>query len=214
MILGGGHVGLLLAQGLERQGVATKVIERDPERARAVASQLKKSLVLQDEGVSRDFLLAERVDRTDAFVAVTEDDRTNLLAAMNARRLGARLTVVGVSRSEFDPLSEALGVDVSISPRLIAAGAILRFVRRGQVAAVTLLESGAQIIELFVPETCRVAGRPLARVGFPEGAIVGAVLRGREVFVPTGGDVLKPGDDVVVFAVGGAVDEIEDLFAP
>lgn len=214
MILGGHRIGLILAQILERAGISVKVVERDEARARHVASQLKKGLVLRDEGVSRDFLLAEGVDTTDAFVAVTEDDRANLLAAMNARTLGARLTVAGISRSEFSPLSEALGVDVAVSPRLLAAGAILRFVRRGEIAAVTLLESGAQIIDLGVPASCRIANRSLSDVRFPKGAIVGAVLRDGAVLIPGGRDVLKPGDEAVVFTVGSAVDEVEALFAP
>ena len=214
MILGAGRIGLLLASALEEVGISVKVIEKDPARARQAASKLRKSLVLQDEGVSREFLLQERVDKTDAFVAVTGDDRTNLLAAMNARRLGSRMTISGISRGEFAPLAEALGVDVTVSPRLLAAGAILRFVRRGQVAAVFLLESGAQMIELGVPQGCRVAGRRLAQVDFPEGAIVGAVEREGEVLIPTGRDTLRVGDNVVVFTVGSAVDEVERLFAP
>ena len=214
MILGAGRIGLLLARALEETGISVKVIEKDPARARRAASKLKKALVLHDEGVSREFLLQERVDRTDAFVAVTGDDRTNLLAAMNARRLGARMTISGISRAEFAPLAEALGVDVTVSPRLLAAGAILRFVRRGDVAAVFLLESGAQMIELGVPKGCRVAGRQLARVDFPEGAIVGAVSRDGSVLIPTGRDTLNAGDKVVVFTVGSAVDEVEKLFAP
>jgi len=213
VILGAGRIGLLLALALEDIGISVKVIEKDPARARHAASKLKKALVLQDEGVSREFLLQERVDKTDAFVAVTGDDRTNLLAAMNARRLGSRMTISGISRGEFAPLAEALGVDVTVSPRLLAAGAILRFVRRGDVAAVFLLESGAQMIELGVPEGCRAAGRSLAQVDFPEGAIVGAVAREGEVLIPTGRDVLRTGDKVVVFTVESAVDEVERLFA-
>jgi trk system potassium uptake protein len=213
VILGAGRIGLLLALALEDIGISVKVIEKDPARARHAASKLRKALVLQDEGVSREFLLQERVDKTDAFVAVTGDDRTNLLAAMNARRLGSRMTISGISRGEFAPLAEALGVDVTVSPRLLAAGAILRFVRRGDVAAVFLLESGAQMIELGVPKGCRVAGKPLAQVDFPEGAIVGAVAREEEVLIPTGRDVLRAGDKVVVFTVESAVDEVERLFA-
>lgn len=214
MILGGGRVGLLLAHALEDIGISVKVIERDVERARHVASELRKALVLNDEGVSREFLLQERVDRTDAFVAVTGDDRTNLLAAMNARHLGAALTIAGISRAEFSPLSDALGVDITVSPRLLAAGAILRFVRKGEVTAVTLLESGAQMIDLHVPKGCRVAGKPLSALDFPEGAIVGAVSRNGEFIIPTGKDVLEPGDEAVVFTVESAVNEVEQLFAP
>ena len=213
-IFGGGRIGLRLAQALEQVGIAVKVIERDEARARYVASQLRKGLVLHEDGLSQDLLLQERVDQTDAFVAVTGDDRANLLAAMYARRLGARQTIAGVSRAEFAPLSEALGVDITISPRLLAAGAILRFVRRGEVVAVTLLESGAEMIELKVPEGCRIAGRPLSEVGFPEGALVGAVLRDGRIIIPSGREIMRPGDDAVVFTLQTAVGKVERLFAP
>ena len=213
-IYGGGRIGLRLALALEKVGISVRVIERDETRARYVASQLRRGFVLHDEGISRDFLLQERVDRADAFVAVTSDDRANLLAAMYARQLGARMTIAGVSRGEFAPLADALGVDLTISPRMLAAEAILRFVRKGEIVDVALLESGAEMIELRVPERCRVAGRPLSEVGFPEGAIVGALLRDGDVVIPTGEEVLKPGDDAVVFTVEDAIEEVERLFAP
>ena len=213
-IYGGGRIGLRLALALEGVGISVRVIERDEARARHVASRLRRGFVLHDEGISRDFLLQERVDKTDAFVAVTGDDRANLLAAMYARQLGARTTIAGVSRGEFAPLADALGVDLTISPRMLAAEAILRFVRKGEVINVALLESGAEMIELRVPETCRVAGRPLSKVGFPSGAIVGALLRGGDVIIPTGEEVLRPGDDAVVFTVEDAVEDVERLFAP
>ena len=212
-IYGGGRIGLRLGLALEEVGMSVRVIERDEARARYVASQLRKGFVLHDEGISRDFLLQERVDKTDAFVAVTGDDRANLLAAMYARQLGARMTIAGVSRGEFAPLADALGVDLTISPRVLAAEAILRFVRKGEVIDVALLESGAEMIELRVPEGSRVAGRPLSEVGFPERAIVGALLRDGDVVIPTGKEILRSGDDAVVFTVEDAVDDVERLFA-
>jgi trk system potassium uptake protein TrkA len=213
-IYGGGRIGLRLALALEEVGLSVRVVERDEVRARYVASHLRKGFVLHDEGISRDFLLQERVDRTDAFVAVTGDDRANLLAAMYARQLGARTTIAGISRGEFAPLADALGVDLTISPRMLAAEAILRFVRKGEVVDVALLESGAEMIELRVSENSRVAGRPLSEVGFPEGAIVGALLRGTDIVIPTGKEVLRPGDDAVVFTVEAAIEVVERLFAP
>src|ERR671916_3343630 len=212
-IYGGGRIGLRLGPAPEGGGIFLRGVERDEARARHVASRLRRGFVLHDEGISRDFLLQERVDKTDAFVAVTGDDRANLLAAMYARQLGARTTIAGVSRGEFAPLAEALGVDLTISPRVLAAEAILRFVRKGEVIDVALLESGAEMIELRVPEGCRVAGRALSEVGFPQGAIVGALLRDGDVVIPTGKEILRPGDDAVIFTVEDAVDDVERLFA-
>ncbi|CAN5569167.1 Trk system potassium transporter TrkA [soil metagenome] len=212
MIVGGGRIGLRLAQALEDL-VSLKIVESNAERAKYVASQLEKATVFYEEDVSRDFLVQEAVGETDAFIAVTGDDRTNMLASMYARQLGSRLTIAGINRGEFSPLAEKLGVDITISPRLLAAGAISRFVRKGDVVAVSLLESGAQMIELRVPDQCRVAGHPLAELNFPKEAIVGMVLRDGETIIPKGQDVLEPGDDVVIFTMNATVDKVEDLFA-
>lgn len=213
MIFGGGRIGLRLAQALEDTEVAVKVIEKDASRAEYVASLLEKGKVVRAGDISEEFLKREGIESTDAFIAVTGDDRTNLLGAMYARRLGVRRTIAGIGRGEFAPLAEALGVDITISPRLLAAGAISRFVRRGDVVAVTLLESGAQMIELRVPEKCPIAGHPLSELDFPKEAIVGMVLRDGETIVPSGASVLQPGDDVVVFTVDATVDRIENFFA-
>src|SRR5215213_6035141 len=214
MIFGGGRIGLRLSVALEQVGISVKVIERDEARARYVATQLRRGLVLLEDGTSQELLLQEGIDRTDAFVAATGDDRANLLSALYARRLGARKTIAGISRGEFAPLADALGVDITVSPRLLAAGAILRFVRRGEVVAVTLLESGAEMMELKVPRGCRIAGRPLSKVGFPEGALVGAILREGKVIIPSGREAVRPGDDAVVFTLQDAVGKVERLFAP
>lgn len=212
MIVGGGRVGLRLAQAVEDL-VSLKVVESNAERAKYVASQLETAMVFHEEDISRDFLVQENVGETDAFIAVTGDDRTNMLASMYARQLGSRLTIAGINRGEFSPLAEKLGVDIAISPRILAAGAISRFVRRGDVVAVSLLESGAQMIELRVPDKCRVAGHQLSDLDFPKEAIVGMVLRDDETIIPKGQDVLEPGDDVVIFTMNTTVEKVEDLFA-
>lgn len=212
MILGGGRIGLRLAQSLE-DFISVKVVESNAERAKYVASQLEMAQVFHQDDVTRDFLVRESVGETDAFIAVTGDDRTNMLASMYARQLGSRLTIAGINRGEFSPLAEKLGVDITISPRLLAAGAISRFVRRGDVVAVSLLESGAQMIELRVSDKCPVAGHPLEELDFPKEAIVGMVLRDEEIIIPRGQDALEPGDDVVVFTTNETVNKVENLFA-
>ncbi len=213
MIFGGGRIGLRLAQALEDTDVSTKIIERIESRVEYLSSHLEKGTVVHASDISQDLLLREGIEHTDAFISVTGDDRTNLLGAMYARRLGARRTVAGIGRGEFAPLAEALGVDITISPRLLAAGAISRFVRRGDVVAVTLLESGAQMIELRVPDKCPVAGHPLSELDFPKEAIVGMMLRDGEAIIPHGNDVLEAGDDVVVFTVNATLERVERLFS-
>lgn len=214
MIFGGGRAGLRVALALEETDISLKVIERDTERAEYVASKLERGTVLHHLDVTRDFLLQEGIEHTDTFIAVTGDDRTNMLSCMYAKQLGARQTIAGVGRGEFIPLAETLGVDITISGRLLAASVISQFVRRGDVMAVTLLESGAQMIELAVAEDSRVTGQTLANLDFPKEAIVGMVLRDGETIIPRGNDTLEAGDDVVVFTTDAAVVKVESFFAP
>ncbi len=119
-----------------------------------------------------------------------------------------------MGREDFIPLAESLGVDITISGRLLAASVISQFVRKADVMAVTLLESGAQMIEFAVAEDCRVTGQSLAELEFPREAIVGMVLRDDETIIPHGSDVLHPGDDVMVFTTDAAVEKVESFFAP
>ena len=213
MIFGGGRIGLRLAEALEDTDVSTKVIEQDGNRVEYISSRLEKGTVVHAGDLSQDLLLQEGIEQVDAFISVTGDDRTNLLGAMYAQRLGAGRTVVGIGRGEFVPLADTLGVDITISPRLLAASAISRFVRKGDVVAVTLLESGAQMMELRVPEKCQVAGHPLSGLNFPKEAIVGMMLRDGKTIIPHGNDVLEPGDDVVVFTTNATLEKVEDLFS-
>jgi trk system potassium uptake protein TrkA len=144
IVFGGGRVGLPLARRLEAErGLRVRVMERDAERAREIAERLAGTTVLHEESVSKEVLLAHGVDRTGAFVACAGDDRSNLLAALHARQLGAELSLAVVSREEFSPLVDALGIDAAFSPRLVTAEAILRAVRGSNVHAMYLLSGGA-----------------------------------------------------------------------
>lgn len=214
MILGGGRAGLRVVEALEETGIAIKVIERDADRVEYLASRLEQGTVLHQRDISRDFLVREGVEHTDTFIALTGDDGTNMLASMYAKQLGVRQTIAGVGRGEFIPLAESLGVDITISGRLLAASVISQFVRKVDVVAVTLLESGAQMIELTVAEDSRVTGYALSELDFPKEAIVGMVLRDGETIIPHGSDVLRPGDDAVVFTTEAAIEKVESFFAP
>lgn len=214
MVLGGGRLGLRVVEALEETDISIKVVERDAARAEYVASRLVKGKVFHQRDISREFLMHEDIEHTDTFIALTGDDRTNLMASMYAKQLGVRQTICGVARGEYIPLAESLGVDITISGRLLAASVISQFVRKGDVMAVTLLESGAQMIELAVAEDSRVTGKSLAELDFPKEAIVGMVLRGDATIIPHGSDLLHPGDDVVVFTTDAAVEKVERFFAP
>jgi trk system potassium uptake protein len=213
IVFGGGRIGSRLARLFEKTKVRVTVLERDAERARRVAEKLDSTLVLHEEGLSREALLQCGVGEADAFVASAGDDRANLLAALNAKRLGADLCLSVVSREEFVPLVDALNIDAGFSPRLITAEAILRFVHTRALRAMHLLRSGFEALELEVEEGAAIEGKSLgATRGMLRGCRVGAILRGETVLIPERGAAIAAGDRVLMLGMTGALAEVERAF--
>lgn len=213
VILGGGRIGYYLAQQLEKKTYSIKVIEKDLKKCKALASRLKKTLVINGDATATDLLIEENIGQADAFVAVTGDDKLNLLVALMAKNLGANKTFVQVRRADLIPLLEHIDIDTVVSPRLLTAGAILRFVRKGEVASVTVLgDSGAEMIELTVPEKAPVVNRRLADAKLPKGTLVGAIVNQDRAIIPAGDDVIRPGDRVIIFSTPENIPRIGTLF--
>ena len=213
IVFGGGRIGLLLARRL--QGIRNfnvTIMERSAERARQIAEQLGGTTVLHEEGVSKDAMLAHGVDRAGAFVACAGDDRTNLLAALHARQLGAGLSLAVVSREEFTPLVDALGIDAAVSPRLVTAEAILRAVRGPNVYAMYLLSGGAEVIELQAGVGCQAEGRTIAAASSDAHTHVIALVRGDRVLIPEGDERLRGGDRLVLFNARPGVAQLRKTF--
>jgi trk system potassium uptake protein TrkA len=213
VILGGGRVGYYLASKLEELHYSVKVIEKDIEKCKSIAQRLNSSLVINGDGTDLSLLEDENVGDTDLFVAVTGDDKLNMLVSLLAKHLGAKKTIAQIRRSDYTSLVEKVGIDRAVSPRLLTAGAVLRFIRKGQVVSITLVsDARAQITELIATESYPYAGAYLKDIKFPSGAIIGALTRDDKVIVPSGEDRVMLGDRVIVFALPEATHKVEKFF--
>lgn len=214
MILGGGRLGFYLAQKLCSMGMNVKVIEQNHARCQELAERLPDALILNGDGTDVDLLKREGIQEMDGFVAVTGLDEENLLISLLAKHLGAKMVVAKVSRASYGPIVEQLGVDAAVSPRLITASEIVRFIQGGRLLSLFLLLNGkAEVAELIVPSGSRVTGKPLAKCGLPRNIIVGAILRNDEAIIPEGTEKILEGDRLVVFATGHNLNTIEKLFS-
>jgi trk system potassium uptake protein TrkA len=149
----------------------------------------------------------------DAFLAFTDSDETNIIASLVAKHAGAKQVITLVNKSDYVPLARRIGLESAVSPRLSAASALLRYVRRGSVQRVATLQANdAEVLSLAVTAGSPLVGRALTEIEFPAGAIVGAILRGNHVIVPTGRDTLRVGDGAIVFALPDAVKPVTQLF--
>lgn len=214
MILGGGRIGYYLAQLLEEKKIGVKIIEKDLSRCKEIAKNLNSALVLHGDGTDIDLLKEEGAGQVDAFIALTEDDKLNLLVSLLAKHIGVKKSIAQIRRSDYLPLIERVGIDVAVSPRILTASAILKFIRKGHIISVSLLDgANAEIIELIVPENSKISNKYLKDLAFPSGAIIGFISRGDEVLIPTGDDYLAPGDRIIVFALTKAVPKVDKFFA-
>ncbi len=215
MVTGGSHEAYYLAQMLHQHRGQAIMLVKQRERAQELAEKLDNALILNGDATDVELLELEGVGGVDAFVAFTEDDETNILSALLAKHAGARQVVTLVNRTDYTPLATRIGLDTIVSPRLSAANAILRYVRRGSVTSVaTFKEIDAEAIAFHVAKTSPLVGRPLADARFPKGSIVAAIVRGGtgEALVPRGSDFLEVGDTAIVFALPEAVAPATELF--
>jgi trk system potassium uptake protein TrkA len=214
IIIGGGNVGLAVAMALESRTdrVRAKIIEKSRARAEKAADSLSRTIVLNGDGMDMDLLMEAAIDRADAVLAVTDDDKTNLLAAVRAKQAGCPMAIALVNDPTLAPLMGPLDIDAYINPRATTVSSILRHIRHGKVRAVySLGDSEAEMIEAQVLSTSPLAGRLVREVEFPEGVLVGGVMKGDKVLKPTGDLRLEAGDVIALFSMSKDVREVERL---
>jgi trk system potassium uptake protein TrkA len=192
--------------------IRAKVIERDRACAEVAAETLEKTIVLNGDGLDSGLLREAGIDRADAMLAVTDDDKTNMLAAVRAKSEGCPLAIALINDPTLVPLMAPLGIDAYINPRATTVSSILRHIRHGRVRQVySIGDAEAEVIEAEVMSTSPMAGNALRDIEFPEGVLVGAVRKGDKVVRPEGGLRIDEGDVVAIFAMADDVPEVERL---
>lgn len=200
LIIGAGRTGRFLAPMLEEQGIQVKVIEKQKDRCQLLAAKLRKGLVLCGDGTDIDFLAEEGIAEADVVICLTEDDKLNLLLAQLAKHLGAPKTIVRVARNEYIELMEKVGVDIVLSSHLLSAGEVLRFVRKGGIVSVSLLE-GAQTeaLEIIIGRGSEADGVTVRNLKLPQECLICAIVRDNEAHIPNGNTVLRANDRIILF---------------
>ncbi|MCY4236774.1 MAG: Trk system potassium transporter TrkA [Rhodospirillaceae bacterium] len=216
IIVGGGNIGLFLAQEIEEQDedVTVKLIEIDENRAKVVATSLAHTMVVHGDVLESEILDELNLAHTDMMITVTNDDEVNVLAALMAKRLGCERTVALVNTIHYQPLVTSLGVDVAVSPRAITVSTILQHLRRGRIRAVHSLRDGVgEIIEAKAMDTSSIVGKPLSLMKLDKGIMIGAIIRDETVHMPRGDTVIEAGDRVILYALPSVVRKVDKLFS-
>jgi trk system potassium uptake protein TrkA len=214
VIVGGGNVGLAVALALEGRAerVRARVIERSRAQAERAADALERTIVLNGDGLSSEILDEAGIDRADAILAVTDDDKTNILAAVRGKAAGCRMAIALVNDPTLVPLMATLDIDAHINPRATTVSSILRHIRHGRVRGVySIGDAEAEVIEAQVLSTSPIAGQMIRDTDFPAGVLVGAVMKKGEVLKPMPDMRIEVGDVIVLFSMAADVPEVERL---
>jgi trk system potassium uptake protein TrkA len=200
----------------------SKIIEGNAARCEKLAQDLNgKALVLHGDATDETLLEEENVASMDLFLALTNDDENNIMSALLAKRLGARRVLALINRKAYAELMEGGEIDIALTPSHTTLGELLRYVRRGDIAAVhTLRRGAAEVLEMVVhgdAKTSKVVGRRIENIELPKGTSIGAIVRGQaeasEVLMAHHDTVIARDDHLIVFVTNRKmIPKVEKLF--
>ena len=213
MILGGSKVGFKAARDLCGKKFNVKLIEKNKEKAFDLADILPNALVINGDGRNVELLEEESLESMDAFIAVTGNSETNIMSCLVAKSKHIKKTIALVENMDYFQLSQSIGIDTLINKKLLAANNIFRYVRKGEVVALTRLNNlNAEILEFEVKPESRMNGQVIRELDFPRNAIIGGVIRNGLGMIALGDFEIAAGDRVVVCCLPQAIQKIERLF--
>lgn len=213
MILGGGRIGSKTARDLEDNSINIKLLENNKERAFDLADELPNTLVIHGDGRNVELLDEENIEDMDAFISVTGNSETNIMSCLVAKLRGVKKTIALVENMDYFELFHSIGIDTLINKKLLAANSIFRYIRKGEVIAITKLSSmDAELLEFVVNPKSKICNREIKTLNFPRSAIIGGVIRNGEGVIALGDFKVEDGDRVVVCCLPQSIKKVESFF--
>ena len=213
MILGGSKIGYKTSRDLCAKNFNVKLIEKDREHAFDLADELEKVLVINGDGRNVDLLDEENIGDMDAFISVTGNSETNIMSCLVAKSKGVKKTIALVENMDYFELSQSIGIDTLINKKLLAANNIFRYIRKGEVVAMTKLNNmNAELLEFKVKATSEINNKLIKDAGFPISAIIGGVVRDGKGLIALGDFRIQENDKVVVCCLPRSIKRVEKMF--
>ncbi len=213
MILGGSKIGQKSAQNLCDKSMNIKIIEYHKKRAIELAEELPNALVIYGDGRDVELLEEENVSEMDAVVAVTGRSETNIMSCLVAKSKGVERTIALVQNVDYFNLSKNIGIDTLINKKLLAANTIFRYIRKGEVLEMTILNDvNAEILEFKAQKNSKITRKMIKDLKMPRGAIIGGVIRDNEGIIALGDFQVRENDKVVMCCLPKNISKVEKMF--
>lgn len=218
MILGASRIAYYLSSNLIAAGTKVTVIDKDEARCAEFAESLPGVTVIHGDGANQDMLIEEGLGQTDAFVSLTGYDENNILISYFATSQNVPKVIAKVNRPEFYPIAGKLGIDTIISPIQTVADEMLRYARALQNSVGSnveklykIMDGKAEALEFNVRPDFKHAGKALKEIKFKHNILIAGILRNRKPIVPSGDDIILPGDKVIVIAANHRLYDLSDI---
>ncbi|WP_179333411.1 Trk system potassium transporter TrkA [Winogradskyella costae] len=214
MVLGGSQIGFQTAKDLCSSKFNVKLVESRRGKAEELAEDIPNALVICGDGRNVDILDEENISDMDAFIAVTGNSETNIMSCLLAKSKGVKKTIALVENMDYYQLSQSIGIDTLINKKLLAANNIFRYIRKGEVVAMTKLTNmNAELLEFVVKPKSKITNKVIKDLKFPKSAIIGGVIRDGKGSIPLGSFKIQPKDRVVVCCLPRSISEVERFFS-
>lgn len=213
VIMGATRLAELTADEMSGAGLSVVVVDEDKDRCRYLATRHPEALVVNGDPTDPDVARELDLGPNDVVMGLSGWDEVNMLGCLVAKATGAGMAIARFNRISYVSLLAGLGIDAAVSSRLMAASAILRFVRQGQIERVaTFSDTDAEAIEMEVAAGSQAVNRSLLDLKLPRGVIIGGISRSGTTFVPDGSTVVRAGDHIIFFSLSGDIEESAALF--
>lgn len=215
IIIGGGNIGLYLAQKLEQDPeIKAKIIEIDPERAQYIAERLSRITVINGDALSQNILEESNVAIAETVVAVSNDDEVNILSSLLSKRFECNRVVTLINNANsYSPLISSLGIDVAVNPKEITVSGILQHIRKGQIVSVhSICKGNMEILEAEAIEASPIAFKSIEALNLPKGVVIGSIIRNNRVIFPYSKIIIQPKDHLIILSKSNMIKKVEEIF--
>ena len=220
MIVGGGKIGFYLAKQLSSMGMRVKVIEKDYNRCTELCDEIPKATIIHGDGTDQELLLDEGIKDVDSFVALSGLDEENIIMSLYAKNNSNAKTVTKINRDSYVDMARMLGLDTLVMPKQLTTSTILSYVRSLENASSEsrieslyhLIGNQVEAIEFNIKEAIPgLTGVPLKDIKIKKNILICAIIKKRQVIIPSGNDTMDLDDSVIIVTKDQRFSELRDI---
>jgi trk system potassium uptake protein TrkA len=213
MILGGSKIGRSIAEGLQDE-MNVRLIDYNRHKCEWIANELENTMVIDGDGTDLELLKSENIETVDSFIAVTENEKTNLVSGLLAHHFGVEQKIMHIGTTEFLPIIQEIGIGSVISKNMSTVNSILHKIRSdfSDTQVMTFDEINVDVLELQPDKGSAVCDQPLSEISFPKASIVGVINHHGHLTIARGSSQLTEEDTALVFAKNSVTDKVRKLF--